>query len=329
MKIAAAIVSYHSADHVGPCLDSCLTFHSAFAAGIIVVDNASTDGTLDVVRQRPAVTLLANSANVGFAAAVNQAFRYASDAEEVLVLNPDVVLLQAPTALETELAQPGVSAAAGLLLDPGGKQQTGFQLRRFPTPAALIFEALGLNRIWSRNPVNARYRCLDLDLSGSINVDQPPGACLLIHRQAWEAAGGLDEGFFPVWFEDVDFLKRLADLGWHARFTPLFRAQHAGGHSFIQMEWGQRQLYWYGSLLRYAVRHFRKPSCFGIGGSVVLGLVPRTVTGMFLQRSGRPLAMYVKVVRLVWTYLRRGCARGHSNQLVPPPVIKESEPSGS
>jgi len=222
-----------------------------------------------------------------------------------------------------------VSAAAGILVDASGNPQIGFQVRRFPTPVSLIFEILGLNRLWRGNPVNRRYRCLNLDLSKSANVEQPPGACLLIRRQAWIAAGGLDEGFFPVWFEDVDFLKRLADLGWHTRFTPCFRAQHAGGHSFTQMEWGTRQVYWYGSLLRYAVRHFRKLSCIAIGGFLVLGLVPRTVTGMFLQRTSWPLVVYVKVVRLVFTYLLRGRVQTHSNQLVPPPVIEESGPSGS
>jgi len=329
MRIAAVIVSYNSADHVGACVDSCLHFQSAFPCGITVIDNASTDVTRELVLQRPSVTLIANATNLGFAAAVNQGFVHASDAEAVLVLNPDVVLQQDLTALEEELAKPRVAAAAGVLVDPSGKPQTGFLVRRFPTPAALIFENLGLNRIWPGNPVNRRYRCLDLDLSSSIDVDQPPGACLLIRRQAWLAAGGFDEGFYPVWFEDVDFLKRLAGLGWRARFTPLFRAQHAGGHSFAGVEWGTRQLYWYGSLLRYAVRHFRKLSCVAIGGSIVLGSVPRTVTGMFLQRTGRPPAIYVKVVRLVFTYLSRGRAQAHSNPLVPPPVIEESGRSGS
>ena len=329
MNIAAVIVSYNSAQHIGPCLDSCLAFRDSFPAGITVIDNASADNTRELVRQRPAITLVENSTNLGFAAAVNQGFAQASNAEAILVLNPDIVLLQAPAPLQAALSHPQTAAAAGILIDPTGVPQTGFQVRRFPTPATLIFENLGLNRIWPANPVNVRYRCTDLDLSQPINVDQPPGACLLIRRQAWIDAGGLDEGFFPVWFEDVDFLKRLAGIGWHARFTPLFYAQHTGGHSFVGVEWGARQLYWYGNLLRYAVCHFRRLTCLAIGGSIVLGLVPRTVRGMFLQRSGRPLAMYVKVVGLVLTYLWRGRAQAHSNQLVPPPVSEESGPSGS
>lgn len=335
MNIAAVIVSFNSARHIGPCLDSCIAFQSAFVSGIVVVDNASTDDTLDEVRRRPSVAILANSTNLGFAAAVNQGFAHASAADAVLVLNPDVVLLQSPAALQDELAQPNVSAAAGLLIDPCGIPQSGFQVRHFPTATALIFEVLGLNRIWRGSPVNQWYRCLHLDLSSPINVDQPPGACLLIRRQAWLAANGMDEGFHPVWFEDVDFLKRLANLGWHARFTPRFRAQHAGGHSFFGVEWGTRQLYWYGSLLRYAVRHFRWIGCVAISGSIVLGLVPRVVTGMLQQRSCRPLAMYVKVVRLVFTYLWTGRAMGkrrakaQSNHLVPPPVIEGSGPSDS
>jgi N-acetylglucosaminyl-diphospho-decaprenol L-rhamnosyltransferase len=329
VNIAAVIVSYNSSGYIGPCLDSCLAFRAAFTSGILVIDNASTDDTLNQIRQRPAIAVLANTTNLGFAAAVNQGFAHASNADAVLVLNPDVVLLQPPTALEDELAQPNIAAAAGLLVHPSGLPQSGFQVRRFPTPAALVFEVLGINRIWPGNPVNTRYRCLDLDLSSPIDVEQPPGACLLIRRLAWLAANGFDEGFHPVWFEDVDFLQRLTSLGWYVRFTPRFRAQHTGGHSFVGIEWGTRQLYWYGSLLRYSVRHFRKLSCGFIGGSIVLGLVPRTVTGMFLQRSRRPLVMYVKVVRLVFTYLWGGRAPAYPNHLVPPPVIEESGPSGS
>jgi GT2 family glycosyltransferase len=329
VKLAAVIVSYNSAGHIGRCLDSCLGYRSTLTAGIIVIDNASTDATLDEVRQRPAVTVLANTTNAGFAGAVNQGFACASGADAVLVLNPDIILLQSPVELQEELAQPDVGVAAGVLVDPSGAQQSGFQVRRFPTPSALVFENLGLNRIWPGNPLNTRYRCLDLDLSHPIDVDQPPGACLLIRRSAWLAAGGMDEAFHPVWFEDVDFLRRLTILGWRVRFTPRFRAQHAGGHSFAGVGWEARQGYWYANLLRYAVRHFHRLGWGLIGGSIVLGLLPRAVTGMFLQRSCRPLAMYVKVVRLVLTYLWRGSARVHSDQLVPPPGVEESGPSGS
>jgi N-acetylglucosaminyl-diphospho-decaprenol L-rhamnosyltransferase len=329
VKIAAVLVSYNSAGHIGRCLDSCLAFQSALAAGIIVVDNASTDATLEEVRCRTAITVLANTANVGFAGAVNQGFAHASGADAVLVLNPDIVLLRSPVELQEELDDPGVGVAAGVLVDASGAQQRGFQVRRFPTPAAFVFENLGINRLWPGNPVNTRYRCLDLDLSHPQDVDQPAGACLLIRRQAWLAAGGMDESFHPVWFEDVDFLRRLTLLGWRVRFTPRFRAEHAGGHSFVGLGWEDRQGYWYANLLTYAVRHFRKLSWGLIGGSIVLGLLPRAVTGMFLQRSSRPLAVYVKVVRLVLTYLWRGCTRVHSDQLVPPPVIEESGPSGS
>ncbi len=329
MNVAAVIVSYNSGRHVGPCLDSCLAFQDHFSAGIIVVDNASADNTLAEVRRRPGITLLANTTNLGFAAAVNQGLAHAAHADAVLVLNPDVVLLQPPTALQDQLADPSVGAAAGLLLHPSGLPQSGFQVRRFPTPATLIFEVLGINRLWPANPVNARYRCLHLDLSQPADVEQPPGACLLIRRQAWLAARGFDEGFFPVWFEDVDFLKRLTTLGWRIRFTPAFRALHEGAHSFAGLGWGTRQLYWYGSLLRYSARHFRKPGCVFIGGAIVFGLAPRTVTGMFLQRSGRPLANYVKVVRLVFASVWSGCVPAHSSCLVPPWVIEESGPSGS
>ena len=102
----------------------------------IVVDNASTDRTVEIARRRPSVRVIANSENRGFAAAVNQGVA-TSDAEFVLLLNPDAKLLTAVDTLVDASQQFGLSA--GKLVDIRGKAQAGFTIRRFPTPAALIF----------------------------------------------------------------------------------------------------------------------------------------------------------------------------------------------
>ncbi|MBI5083505.1 MAG: glycosyltransferase [Acidobacteria bacterium] len=307
MRLGAVIIGFNSAAQIGACLDSCLRYSSEFPAGIVVIDNASTDETAPLAR-REGVNVVVNCANRGFAAAVNQGFHLLADAEAVLVLNPDVVLLSSPAVLARELADPRTGAVAGMLLGSDGRPQAGFQARRFPTAAALAFESLGLNRLWAGNPVNRHYRCLDLNPRLPAAVEQPPAACLLIRRAAWLQVGGFDEGYFPVWFEDVDFLERLAAAGWIARYTPIFQARHAGGHSVSSVGWGTRQLYWYGSLLRYISRRFRAPARWLVGGCVVVGLVPRTVTGMFLQRSIQPLLVCDKVMRLAGVYLWNGRA---------------------
>lgn len=308
MKLGVVIVTYQSADRLGVCLDACLQFQESLEAGVLVVDNHSSDNWLDQVKARPGVRWIANSQNLGFAAAVNAGVRALVAAEAVLVMNPDVVLESSPGILAEQLADPSVGAVAGQLLGADGQPQTGFQVRNFPTPAALCFEALGVNRIWRGNPVNRNYRCLDDALTSPCDVEQPPAACLLVRRQAWLVCGGFDEAFFPVWFEDVDFCKRLDRLGWRIRFTPKFRAAHAGGHSFTSLGWGTRQLYWYGNLLRYSSRHFATPAKLAVCASVAVGLVPRVATGIVSERSFQPLGVYAKVLRLIGAYLRRGPA---------------------
>ncbi len=88
---------------------------------------------------------------------------------------------------------------------------------------------LGLNRLWPGNPVNRRYRCLDLDLEAAADVEQPAGAFLLIRRDAWQALGGFDEGFHPIWFEDVDFLKRARDAGYRRALRSVARWRGTSG----------------------------------------------------------------------------------------------------
>jgi GT2 family glycosyltransferase len=329
VKLGAVIVAYNSSPHIGACLDSCLRHAAALEAGIVVVDNGSIDTTVEEVRRRRDVTLVENRVNRGFAAAVNQGFNLLPEAGAVLILNPDVVLLDSPLALAAELEDARTGAACGVLLGEDGRPQTGFQVRRFPTPAAVALENLGLNRLWPGNPVNRSYRCLDLDPGLPAEVEQPAGACLLVRRSAWLQVDGFDPGYYPVWFEDVDFLERLAAVGWIARYTPRFTARHAGGHSVKAVTWGTRQLYWYGSLLRYISLRFRAPARWLVGGCVVVGLVPRTVTGMFLQRSVQPVSVCLEIMRLAGAYLWHGRAWARRQGNARQAVVEECGSSGS
>lgn len=306
MRLGAVVVAYNSAEHIESCLDSCLRYAGSLSAGIVVIDNASADTTVEKSRSKRGIRTVENRENRGFAGAVNQGFELLEDADAVLILNPDVVLLDDPIKLAEQLADPRVAAASGRLLDEAGRAQAGFQVRRFPTAATLVCENLGLNRLWPGNPVNRRYRCLDLEVDRTGDVEQPAGACLLLRRTAWAAVGGLDERFFPVWFEDVDLLKRLARAGWRARYVAAFSARHAGGHSVRAVEWGQRQLYWCGSLLRYAAIHCSRFGLWTVGVSILLGWVPRAVTGIVSQRSFQRLTEYEKMFRLVSAYLWAG-----------------------
>ncbi len=294
-RVGAVIVTYNSRECVARAVDSCLRE----GMDVVVVDNASEDGTADALASRPEVELVRNRENRGFAAAVNQGIGRLNT-KCVLLLNPDAELTTSCSALERELEEAG--AAGGMLIGPDNKPQAGFTVRRFPTAVVLALEALGINRIWSGNPANRRYRCLDLDLTKPAEVDQPAGAFLMIRRDAWERIGGFDERFSPVWFEDVDFCLRLKAAGYRIRYTPHAVARHEGGHSVSVIPDGASRLYWYGSLLTYVSKHFRAGQRRAVCSAVVVGGVLRMLAGVLLDRNVHAILVYSRVVRLALTF---------------------------
>jgi len=286
------IVTYNSEDVLGACLDAVAEMAPDMAT--VVVDNASTDRTVEIARGRT-LQLIANLENRGFAAAANQGF-VAAGAEMVLLLNPDVRLRTPIDGLIEACQRHGLSA--GQLTDSTGRPQAGFTIRRFPSAAALALELLGMNRMWPGNPVNRRYRYLDRDLNQGGAVEQPAGAFLMTRRDVWERLNGFDEGFHPVWFEDVDFCQRAIQAGYRIEYVPEVRAEHSGGHSVGKLGATRRELYWYGSLLRYAEKQFGPLGFRGVCLAALFSSVPRMVAGMIRERTLEPVIRCFKIIRL-------------------------------
>jgi len=265
-ELTAVIVTHNSAPELPACLEAIL----AWTRHVVVIDNASLDESVSVARRYP-VEVIANPDNRGFAAAVNQGFERA-ETPFVLLLNPDTVALRGRDEL---LRAASGGASTGLLVGEDGRPQLGFGIRRLPTPAALIFECLGINRLLPSNAANRRWRALDFDLSREQDAEQPAGAFWLIGRDVWAQVGGFDERFRPVWFEDVDFAKRMRDRGFQTRYTPLAAARHAGGHSVGRMDSLRRVLHWHVNLSIYGLRHFSPSARVLVGVAATLGGVVR------------------------------------------------------
>ncbi|HEY6343221.1 MAG TPA: glycosyltransferase family 2 protein [Bryobacteraceae bacterium] len=276
----------------GSCLEALASMSPSTQA--LVIDNASTDRTVELARQREGACVTANAENRGFAAAVNQGVRI-SDADLVLLLNPDARLLTPLDDLAEAARRYGL--AGGRLVDEKGRDQRGFTIRRFPTPATLLFELFGLNRLWPQNPVNRSYRYLDRDLNAGGPVEQPAGAFLMFRRDVWERLGGFDESFRPIWFEDVDFCRRAALAGCRIEYVPSAVAEHQGGHSVGRLPPARRGVYWCDSLLRYASRHFGPGRYRAICLAVVLTSVPRMVAGMIRERNLSPVSSCKEIIR--------------------------------
>ena len=272
------IVTHNSGSCIGACLQALAPFTQW---KVVMVDNDSKDDTVRKAQASPLkVYTLINSHNAGFAGAVNQAVKVA-EGDLFVILNPDTIatagsLDKLAHALRTDT----VGAAGGLLLSEAGLPQKGFTVRRFPTVGSMLAEVLGVNRIWRGNPWNVRYRCLDLDYQTAQEVEQPAGACLAVKRQAWEAVSGFDETFFPVWFEDVDFCRRLQDRGWKIVYCPDAIFLHAGGHSVNQLAFRDRQSYWYSNLLRYFGKHRSRSELAVLRVGIIIGLLFRALLSL-------------------------------------------------
>ncbi len=285
--LAIVVVTYNSEDVVEACLAALAAYE------VVVVDNASTDRT---VERALGGRVIANASNRGFAAAVNQGFQ-ATSSDLVLIMNPDVRVSSSLEPLARVCREFGV--AGGRLTDAAGNTQEGFTIRRFPTCGVLALELLGLNRVWPGNPWNREYRYLDRDLSKGGPADQPAGAFLMVRRDVWITLGGMDESFWPVWFEDVDFCRRAVEAGFSVQYVPETAAFHSGGHSIKKIDGASRQLYWYDSLLRYAGKHFRPGEYRILCLAGAFGVSLRTVAAMIQERSLRPVENCLRILKFV------------------------------
>ncbi len=291
MCTAAAVIVTHNSEDV---LEGCLAALAEFAPDLeaLVVDNASADRTVEIARSC-GVTVIANAENRGFAAAANQGFS-AVQTETVLLLNPDT-RVATPLAKLIEACRV-YGLAAGQLTDAAGAPQAGFTIRRFPGPAVLCLELLGVNRLWPGNPWNRRYRYLDRDLGLSGPVEQPAGAFLMIRRDVWRRLSGFDENFWPVWFEDVDFCRRAAAAGQPIQYVAEVQARHLGGRSIKKVDASLREMYWYVSLVQYAAKHFGTGSYRLVCLAAMLSTVPRMILGTIRERDARPARSYLKIL---------------------------------
>ena len=233
--ISVLIVNWNTRDYLRACLFSLRAACAALEHEIIVVDNASHDGSAAMVREEfPEVQLVANAANKGYAAGNNEAYRHAGG-RFLWLLNPDTeVQGDAPRRLLDFIsADEKRGAVASALIDAhDGRPQRS--CRTFPTPAALWTEGSGLARCYPRSRRFGFYRMGWWRYHDAREVDQPMASSLLLRRAAVESAGGLFDEQFPIFFNDVDLCWRLKANGWQIWYLPEARVLHHGGASTRQ-----------------------------------------------------------------------------------------------
>jgi len=250
-KLSVVIVTWNSAADIDNCLGS-INFGHEFE--IVVVDNASTDDTRARLAQHHHLQLIQNSSNTGYAHANNQGIK-AATGEYVLLLNPDTKTdLGALDILSDHLDKhPEVGAVAPRLVNPDGSTQDS--IRSFPTPGAVIWDTLGISRLFPKSRVFGRWRMRYFDYEKAAEVEQPMASCLLFRRAVLEKLGGLDEQF-PIYYNDVDLSRRMSGAGWKTAYLPEARVVHRRGGSTLQV---RPKMIWetHRSLFRYLRKHDR------------------------------------------------------------------------
>ena len=253
-RVLVAIVSWNSAAHLAAAIRSV-----PHGVPVVVVDNASTDGSAGVARAAGARVVEAGR-NLGFGPACNLAAKEGAPSETILFLNPDAALVDGASALAALLealdADPGVAAAAPRLEGAG---QELFQLRRLPHAGSILREAFLFDRVFPSNRWLSRDRYLDRPRDEGFDVEQPAAAAFLVRRADFEAVDGFDPAFAPAWFEDVDLCAKLLERRHRIRYVPSAVATHVGGVAMDALAWSDFRPLYVRNERRYLARHASLP----------------------------------------------------------------------
>lgn len=224
MDLSIVIVNWNTRELLRDCLNSVFLGLGALQAEVIVSDNGSGDGSVEMLRAEfPAVTVIENGENLGFAAGNNVALRRVRG-RHVLLLNTDTLVHGdvLPRAVAWLDAHPGVGILGPRVLNTDGTVQPSCSA--FPSLRHLAMQTLGLTRVarWDR------YRMTGWDRTTERRVDVISGAAMFVRRTAMEEVGLLDESFF-FYGEETDWCHRFARAGWELVFAPIPEVTHFGG----------------------------------------------------------------------------------------------------
>jgi N-acetylglucosaminyl-diphospho-decaprenol L-rhamnosyltransferase len=286
-RLSAVVVNYDAGEAIGRCLASLL---ESGIDDIAVVDNGSTDGSVELVRHLEApLKLIQPSRNLGYGAAVNQGVA-ATAGEFVFVCNPDLVVEPGAVELLGRAldARTDAAVAGPMLLEPDGSVYPSG--RSFPS----LGDSLGhgfVGLFWRDNPWTRRYRLIGDQQQTARDADWVSGAGFLVRRSAFAAVGGFDEAYF-MYVEDVDLCWRLHRAGWGVLYVPSARAVHEQGRSTSRRPYRMLAAH-HRSILRFAVRSSEGRErlllplvAVALGARFVLASLRCFLTASFARHSG-------------------------------------------
>lgn len=231
IDISIIIVSYNVRDFLRQCLRSIKDATKNLITEIFVVDNRSVDGTPDMIRKNyPEIHLIANSENLGFGKANNQALK-AARGKYTLFLNPDTIIREDTLTVMTRFLEdhPETGLAGCKILNTDGTLQLACR-RSFPRPSVAIPKMLGLSALFPGNSVLAKYNLTYRDPDKSYPVDAVSGSFMFCRSALIQELNGFDDRFF-MYGEDLDLCYRVQEAGYHVTYVPDTTIVHYKGES--------------------------------------------------------------------------------------------------
>jgi GT2 family glycosyltransferase len=230
-RVSVVIVNWKTPKLLARCLDSIARDRGASGFEILVVDNNSGDGSVEMLRRDyPTVTTIANADNVGFSRACNQVIPKA-EGTFILLLNPDAEIKDDAISTLADFMErtPDCGAAGPKVLNADGSLQLACR-RAFPTPEAAFYRVTYLSRLFPNHPTFARYNLGSADPDKETDVDALSGSCMMVRRDVVEQIGLLDEDIF-MFGEDIDWCWRIKQAKWRVVYTPESVVYHLHGAS--------------------------------------------------------------------------------------------------
>ena len=296
MDLSVIIVNYNVKDFLENALVSierALQAHlrsgKKISGEIFVVDNASDDGSVELLRKRfPRIHLIVNKQNLGFAQANNVALER-SRGRYALLINPDTIVQEDTLRVMIDFLDEKneIGAAGCKILNPDGTLQLACR-RSFPSPWVSLTKTTGLSALFPSSKLFGRYNLTYLDPDQSYEVDAISGSFLIVRRKVYEEVGGLDENFF-MYGEDLDWCYRIQKAGWKIYYVHETQIIHYKGESTKRSDFDELKTFYHAMHL-FVEKH--------LSGSLVLeallriGIVLRRGLA-FLGKVGKPLSLAV------------------------------------
>lgn len=257
--LSIIIVSYNVREFLEQAIRSIQKAVKQIEHEIIVVDNASSDGTVPYLRMEfPSVKTIANHHNLGFAKANNQAIKK-STGDYICLINPDTIVQEDTfsTLIGFFKDHPQAGCVGCKILNPDGSLQLACR-RSYPTPWVALTKIVGLAKLFPKSRLFGRYNLTFLDPDKIEKVEAISGSFMLVKRGVFHKIGGLDESYF-MYGEDLDWCYRINTAGYSIYYVPQTQIIHFKGESSKKSPFQQKKLF-YEAMRLFVQRHFRKRS---------------------------------------------------------------------